>query len=1639
MQTPSENPLHLPPLTRGLSRRTSGSTSSTLTPRKPKGGRVRAAPRRSGTDTPSSVESGARRSSRKRAADGSAETPTERVLPDVQKRVSQPPVPTKPAGPSRGGRPGLLQQERRVVERQRLKSSWLALRPHLEQICLSCLRKTGGKVHWGGWSPAAQPHPTHDDSSDEGSLHGRETSPPAAATAIQSWWRGCTTRATMRGLRSALPSSIWRLSAPATDFSTTRAAGDFLSDPHIVSVSGCNFFPTENQGGREMSLSAWADGLPAEWRASVPTARHVFHEEDILCARQRHLRRCSAALPHQCCFSRALSDVYRRILHSFRRAAPSIMWSRDAEDWKQARAEGAQDRRSQSPEPDEYTAQAAVSDEHRGRAVQAAAERRERQATIAEQETLLAARSWQAALLSMPPKDACEGIAAACLWTWIALDPATKQRRPLQIHATVTATAQRHPSAVVAVSQNELKEVLQVLEVFRPLIWRLDCFFSGMRWAQGVDWPRSAFFRASCRLSPELVAGSVIPISAFHSASVSRYETGSRDDVLSSGTTVRLLLSAPAVPLHFASLYQWNREVLLPPNRLFKVVGRVPATLTTMMGTLRDVIVLKELSDAPEDPGPAVDSAVGAARAAAPHFANFITRYIEPRLRTPAGNVVPLYKIVDEMRKQPTTMSVIIAPPGTGRSSLLLGTAARVYTGPRHTRAWMAHGAPLYLSLDQTPGVLSEMQLDALVLSTLGITTVGAAEEVRQRPFLLLLDGLDEIDFDSPQLRAMLAMLRRPAPAAAHEGSPTLPPLSKGRSVVAPQPTPTSPKETVRRITGRHLLAHAGVDSTRWPATHIVLVVAPQTLVSSGLTVEELCGPDCAVYRVLPLSSADVVRHAATRSGHAEDAASLGAALASVADDAFVCSLAISDSGAALWRVRAEQRLLGSTGKWEACEAAFRVHCAENMASVMATLGGVDCALPDGWSHRRVLWLVSLLSLAASLLTPGPAVIVAACGLVVGGGGTGGPLAVTAANEVIVAEEQIARMTVEQEEFMARHVMDAEQDLAEFVEPLELGEHHSRTAIEAQERTRIASLSFPWCVSKRLLPLRPDRKRQFRSAQLQAFLIARALLSLPADDRTASLGRLNPVVKAAALSTLNDRLSRDPGPFGDVWRGVALLSPEDIALASDAGPPGVAAMCGELGLIESPGAWEVREAALRRRAAFDLGAVGIVDLLPREWQSTSRVLCFLCRAAAAVFFLLPHTDASVHRLVAAECVNGDSELSPFADCHILDSLGAAEDGARQQIMVDQVVHRGRVWAAARPMPLPDAEHKVERIECAEAEGRVTISSEALHQARRICLPLTLLRAFPRTRKADTGVTDFLVARALIYLPPADRHCLLRHFQWQDCTKIVQLLEDRLTRSDAAARQERISVARKAALRAASRSQGAAAWAAGARDVTQLRLLATLGADINLAGDERGRTVLHREARAGRTAHLPLLQSLGADIAARDKSGATALHEAARWGHSEAVRTLRSLGSRLDVPDNLGQTALHHAARYNHHLTVKLLLRLGARTQATDNDGATPLHRAAVGGHERMLRVLAAAQESDPRRRDYAGRTAQLVALQMGHVAAASLLQAVEDAHLSGGQKAVVELLEALETQAMTGKERRRLPSLARRIPGPHAL
>lgn len=121
--------------------------------------------------------------------------------------------------------------------------------------------------------------------------------------------------------------------------------------------------------------------------------------------------------------------------------------------------------------------------------------------------------------------------------------------------------------------------------------------------------------------------------------------------------------------------------------------------------------------------------------------------------------------------------------------------------------------------------------------------------------------------------------------------------------------------------------------------------------------------------------------------------------------------------------------------------------------------------------------------------------------------------------------------------------------------------------------------------------------------------------------------------------------------------------------------------------------------------------------------------------------------------------------------------------------------------------------------------------------------------------------------------------------------------------------------------------------------------------------------LCRGDRGGNPVEVKRLLAHGADINFPDHKGKTALHRAAKAGFVETMGVLLDNGAKLDIADHQGETALFDAVRStirnteNKKEAIRVLMKAKADRCHKNRRGQTPLCVARSGGQTEIAKIL----------------------------------------------------------------------------------
>ncbi|KAM6165274.1 2-5A-dependent ribonuclease [Erethizon dorsatum] len=176
-----------------------------------------------------------------------------------------------------------------------------------------------------------------------------------------------------------------------------------------------------------------------------------------------------------------------------------------------------------------------------------------------------------------------------------------------------------------------------------------------------------------------------------------------------------------------------------------------------------------------------------------------------------------------------------------------------------------------------------------------------------------------------------------------------------------------------------------------------------------------------------------------------------------------------------------------------------------------------------------------------------------------------------------------------------------------------------------------------------------------------------------------------------------------------------------------------------------------------------------------------------------------------------------------------------------------------------------------------------------------------------------------------------------------------------------------------------------------KDVSLIKQLLKIGADVNFQKEEGGWTPLHNAVQGGSKDIVELLLHHGADPHRRKKNGATSFIIAGIEGNVELLRLFLSKGADVNEYDSNGFTAFMEAAWHGNVEALRFLYENGANVnlhRETKNDqkllgkgGGTALMDAAKKGRSDVLRILLKEMGAEVHARDNMGRNALIHGIQ----------------------------------------------------------
>lgn len=125
----------------------------------------------------------------------------------------------------------------------------------------------------------------------------------------------------------------------------------------------------------------------------------------------------------------------------------------------------------------------------------------------------------------------------------------------------------------------------------------------------------------------------------------------------------------------------------------------------------------------------------------------------------------------------------------------------------------------------------------------------------------------------------------------------------------------------------------------------------------------------------------------------------------------------------------------------------------------------------------------------------------------------------------------------------------------------------------------------------------------------------------------------------------------------------------------------------------------------------------------------------------------------------------------------------------------------------------------------------------------------------------------------------------------------------------------------------------------------------------MAADSAELVYFCRGDRGGNPIELKRLLDHGATVDFQDHKGKTAIHRAAKAGFVEAMKVLLKYDAAMNVEDSNGETPLFEVVRStikntnNKKKALGILLKAGADQNHTNRKGQTPLSIAEKGRHK----------------------------------------------------------------------------------------
>eukprot|EP01062_Namystynia_karyoxenos_P075994 TRINITY_DN7394_c0_g1_i1.p1 TRINITY_DN7394_c0_g1~~TRINITY_DN7394_c0_g1_i1.p1 ORF type:complete len:1310 (+),score=225.10 TRINITY_DN7394_c0_g1_i1:1593-5522(+) len=443
-----------------------------------------------------------------------------------------------------------------------------------------------------------------------------------------------------------------------------------------------------------------------------------------------------------------------------------------------------------------------------------------------------------AALAAAAPNDVAEGVAAAYVYSYeIKVPPGTQEHvfksRPTQIYRMLGCAMRSlgDPGSRERLSSPQLLLWQMVVELFRPFQWRLDQFLLML-----PHQPRVVYRGIDLRVADSYSMDSIVLWPPVTSTSLSREVAWSFMSATGAGTFWIILAESVAEISRFSWL-PGEDEWLLHTLSVHKVTNKLHPGLRALLRTNHDLVCLVQVDGRGGQQLSAreiVNARALAWTEATRLFDDFFATYVQPLVRvgttsqgTLGAEEDPLLEVLQEWSGSDRRTAVLLGEGGSGKTAAALRIlrAAADNANPLPRPAGQAQSfVPLYVPLPAVrnlfvpdgAGPAQRGGLADYLVQSAHLGSEGAAE-LRKRPLLLVLDGLEEVP------------------------------------------------EDLEWLCGRGLLAAAGLGLEEWEQARVVVCIRPELLQRSRgsccsrwrLTPADIL-PDAALWHLQPFAESQV-------------------------------------------------------------------------------------------------------------------------------------------------------------------------------------------------------------------------------------------------------------------------------------------------------------------------------------------------------------------------------------------------------------------------------------------------------------------------------------------------------------------------------------------------------------------------------------------------------------------------------------------------------------------------------------------------------------------------------------------------------------------------------------------------------------